>query len=57
MKLWNVTSGKVLQMPKGYSLTVNNVPFSQDGAKVASGSNDRIVKVWDVKNVCRRCRR
>ena len=33
---------------QGHSSSVNSMSFSPDGTKVASGSNDNTVKLWDV---------
>jgi WD40 repeat protein len=41
---WNPT----LQTLEGHSGWVNSVVFSPDGSKLASGSHDHTVRVWDV---------
>ncbi|RYN21505.1 Vegetative incompatibility protein [Alternaria arborescens] len=46
-KLWNASSGKVLQTLKGHSGPVNTVAFSPDSKTLASGSDDTAVKLWD----------
>ena len=35
---------------KGHSRRVNSVSFSPDGTRIASGSNDKTVKVWSVES-------
>eukprot|EP00949_MAST-11_sp_MAST-11-sp1_P002724 g2724.t1 len=37
-----------LQTLEGYSSHVKSVSFSRNGTKVASGSSDNTVKLWDV---------
>ena len=48
--LWDMASRKRLQTLRGHSREVTSVSFSPDGTKVASGSMDRKVKIWDVKS-------
>jgi WD40 repeat protein len=43
----NATSGRILQILKGHTGGVESVAFSKDGRRIASGSDDRSVKIWD----------
>jgi WD40 repeat protein len=48
IKIWDVTTGKVLNTLKGHEGTVRSVGFSPDGQQLASGSDDNTIKIWDV---------
>jgi len=49
--LWNVPKGQLVKaLKKGISSTVVSVDFSPDGELLASGNNDRMVRLWDVKS-------
>ncbi|MBE9248408.1 ribosome assembly protein 4 [Dolichospermum sp. LEGE 00240] len=48
IKIWDVTTGKVLNTLKGHEDSVWSVGFSPDGQQLASGSRDNTIKIWDV---------
>jgi WD40 repeat protein len=54
IKLWNVSSGELLNTFRGHADEVFEVTFSSDGNLLASlGAYDAIVKVWDPRSMPR----
>src|SRR6186713_1959782 len=49
LKLWDVSSGRILRTFGGHKDWVNSVAFSPDGSKALSGSADKTLKLWDVR--------
>src|SRR4029079_4734515 len=50
LKLWDVTTQKLLATLEGHSSSVNAVAFSPDGKTLASGSADNTTIQWDSKS-------
>lgn len=49
IKLWNVTSGKLIrEFPKAHKDAVLSLCFNTRGDQIASGAADRAVRIWDV---------
>ncbi|ETO01515.1 mycorrhiza-induced NACHT/WD40-repeat domain protein, NWD, partial [Reticulomyxa filosa] len=47
IKLWDASSGKLIQSLEGHSYNVNSVQFSSDGNRIVFGSEDETIKLWD----------
>src|SRR4029077_12149273 len=47
LKLWDLTSGTVLQTFEGHTHRVNAVTVLPDGRRALSGSADRTLRLWD----------
>jgi len=48
VRLWEVSTGKLLKVLKGNEGTIWSVDFSPNGTLIAAGSNDDKVTVWNV---------
>jgi TIR domain/WD domain, G-beta repeat len=49
IKLWNLSTGKVVRTLTGYRGAVSSVTFSPDGHTLASGGGDGTIKIWGKK--------
>lgn len=45
LEVWNAAIGHCITRRKGHGSSVNSVPFSPDGSRLASVSHDRTVNV------------
>jgi WD40 repeat protein len=49
VKLWDLGTGACEQTLAGHDGVVTSVALSADGHRALSGSDDRMVKLWDLE--------
>ncbi len=50
IRVWDVSTGKLLESFSGHNRAVLSLSFSPDGKKLASGSVDSTIRFWELKN-------
>ncbi|WP_201375989.1 hypothetical protein [Ktedonobacter robiniae] len=46
--IWEASTGKVVSTGKGHSDTIHSLAWSSDGKRLASASQDKTVRLWQV---------
>ena len=47
MKIWDTNTGENIRTLYGHINSVHSVAWSSDGNRIASGSDDSTIKIWD----------
>ncbi|WP_019503871.1 AAA-like domain-containing protein [Pleurocapsa sp. PCC 7319] len=48
IRIWDVTTGNILQVLNGHDRSVTSISYSPDGKTIASASADKTIRIWDV---------
>ena len=51
--IWDVATGRQLQVLKGHARGLSDIAWSKSGLHVITASDDATARVWDVTTVCR----
>lgn len=52
VKVWSVLTGVIIWTMEGHEEGLNDVAWSGDSAYLASASDDKTIKIWNVDSVC-----
>lgn len=53
IKIWDASNGDILRTLKGHTQGISDVAWAPDGKYIASGSDDKSVKIWSLDEVRR----
>jgi len=51
VRIWNVSTGQLVERLRGHWGGINSVAFTPDGKGLVSGSSDKTLKFWDLSGM------
>ena len=48
LKIWDLETGRLVHSLQGHKNWIHCVSFSPNGDQIASGSEDKIIKIWNM---------
>jgi len=51
VRIWDVSTGQLVERLRGHRNSVTSVAFTPDGKGLVSGSSDRTMKFWDLSGM------
>lgn len=48
--LWDTVTGRIIRQYQGHHLKINALSFNEDSSVLASGSDDKTVRLWDMRS-------
>jgi COMPASS component SWD3 len=52
IKVWNAQTGSLVHTLEGHLAGVSTISWAPDSTILASGSDDKSIRLWDVRTVC-----
>ncbi len=52
IRIWDLETGRQLHVLEGHLAGVSTIAWSQDSKILASGSDDKSIRLWDPEKVC-----
>lgn len=52
LRVWDTNTGKLEIEFEGHTAGISDVAWAPDSRVLATGSDDKTIRLWDIKSVC-----